>query len=142
VTTPDVYDLQRFLDAQRECYESVVRELRAGRKETHWMWYIFPQIRGLGSSAMAQKYAISCLTEAQAFLGHPVLGSRLRECTQIVSAAKTAAVEDIFGYPDDRKFHASMTLFAHACTDNQFLMQALQKYFHSQFDPQTLERLK
>jgi uncharacterized protein (DUF1810 family) len=141
MTTADPYGLQRFLDAQRGIHEQAERELRAGRKESHWMWFIFPQIKGLGQSAMAQKYAIPTLDEAKAYLDHPVLGHRLLDCTQLVTVLNGATVEDIFGYPDYRKFHSSMTLFAHAAEDNRIFTDALRKYFHSEFDPQTIARL-
>lgn len=105
------------------------------------MWYIFPQIKGLGQSAMAQKYAISSLVEATEYLKHPELGKRLRECTRLVSAIDGRSIQDIFGYPDDLKFHSSITLFAHATEDNQVFMDALRKYYRSEFDPQTMKHL-
>ena len=108
----DPYDLRRFVDAQQAVYETVCRELRQGRKQSHWMWFIFPQIKGLGHSAMAQKFAISSREEAKAYLAHPILGPRLRECSRIVADLEGKSVEDIFGYPDDMKFRSSMTLFA------------------------------
>jgi uncharacterized protein (DUF1810 family) len=136
----DPHGLQRFLDAQRGVYAQVEAELRAGRKESHWMWYIFPQIAGLGQSAMAQKYAISCVAEATEYLNHPELGKRLRECTQLVTAIRGRSTQDIFGYPDYLKFQSSMTLFAHATKDNQVFLDALRKYYRSEFDQQTIER--
>jgi len=138
---PDPYDLQRFVDAQRGVYAEAQAELRAGRKESHWMWYIFPQIKGLGQSAMAEKYGISSVAEATEYLNHPELGNRLRECTQLVTAINGRSIQDIFGYPDYLKFQSSMTLFAHAAHDNQVFMDALKKYFRSEFDRHTLERL-
>ena len=137
----DPYTLQRFVDAQRGVFARAETELRAGRKESHWMWYIFPQIEGLGHSAMAQKYAISSVGEATEYLNHPELGKRLRECTRLVTAINGRSIEDIFGYPDHLKFHSSMTLFAHATDDNQIFLDALRKYYRSEFDQQTLERL-
>ena len=137
----DPYALQRFVDAQRTVYAQVETELRAGRKESHWMWYIFPQIKGLGHSAMAQKYAISSVAEAAEYLNHPELGKRLRECTRLVTAIDGRSIEDIFGYPDHLKFHSSMTLFAHATEDNRVFLDALKKYYRSEFDQPTLERL-
>jgi uncharacterized protein (DUF1810 family) len=134
MTTPDPYNLQRFIDAQRGSYEQAVKELTAGHKQTHWMWYIFPQIQGLGRSSMAQKYAVSSLDEAKAYLEHPILGPRLRECAQLVTAVKICSIKDILGYPDDLKFHSSMTLFAHATADNQIFIEALKKYYRSEFD--------
>jgi uncharacterized protein (DUF1810 family) len=140
-TTADPYDLQRFIDAQRGIYARVQAELRAGRKESHWMWYFFPQISGLGHSATAQKYAVLNLDEAKAYLSHPVLGYRLRECTRLVMSVNGTSIEDIFGYPDHLKFHSSMTLFAHAAGDDRLFLDALKKYFQSDFDAQTIERL-
>jgi uncharacterized protein (DUF1810 family) len=140
-TAPDPYALQRFVDAQRGVYAQAEQELRDGRKESHWMWYIFPQIKGLGQSAMAQKYAISSVAEATEYLNHPELGKRLRKCTELVTAINGRSIEDIFGYPDHLKFHSSMTLFAHATNDNQVFMDALGRYYRSEFDQQTIERL-
>jgi uncharacterized protein (DUF1810 family) len=140
-TTGDPYDLQRFVDAQRGVYARAEAELRAGRKESHWMWYIFPQIKGLGQSAMAQKYALSSVAEATNYLKHPQLGTRVRECTRIVTAIDGRSAQVIFGHPDYLKFHSSMTLFAHATSDNKTFMDALRKYYRSEFDPQTVERL-
>lgn len=110
----DRYDLARFVEAQAGVYEQACAELCAGRKRSHWMWFIFPQIEGLGSSAMAVRFAISSLEEARAYLEHPVLGRRLRECAKIVLGLSGRTVGEIFGYPDDLKFHSSMTLFAKA----------------------------
>jgi uncharacterized protein (DUF1810 family) len=141
-------DLKRFVEAQAGIYEQACAELRAGRKRSHWMWFVFPQIRGLGSSEMAVRYAISGLEEAKAYLEHPVLGSRLRECAGIVVGVQGRTVEEIFGYPDDLKFHSSMTLFAKAAAvyarmnegDGVF-QQALEKYFGGAMDPGTLTRI-
>jgi uncharacterized protein (DUF1810 family) len=141
MTTGDPYNLQRFVDAQREVFDQVLTELRLGRKQTHWMWYIFPQIKGLGSSPMAQRYAISCLDEARAYFGHAVLGNRLLACTQLVTAAHAQSIEEVLGYPDNLKFHSSMTLFAHAA-NHQVFESALRKYFRSEYDHPTMERLE
>ena len=138
----DSYNLRRFTEAQQGVYAQVQTELAAGCKTSHWMWFIFPQIAGLGHSATAQKYAISSLDEAMAYLGHEVLGARLRDCTRLVTAVNGRSIEDIFGYPDHLKFHSSMTLFAHAARDNEIFMKALSKYWKTEFDNQTLERLK
>ncbi|NRO99343.1 DUF1810 family protein [Paraburkholderia sp. NMBU_R16] len=135
------HDLQRFVDAQAPVYEQVGAELRSGRKRTHWMWFVFPQIAGLGKSAMAQRFAIASLDEARAYANHPVLGPRLKECTRWVNETEGRSIDHIFGYPDDLKFRSSMTLFAHATSDNAEFLQALSKYFGSEFDPLTLERL-
>jgi len=137
----DPYDLQRFVDAQLGVYDQAALEMRAGRKQSHWMWFIFPQIKGLGSSAMAQQYAIASRDEAKAYLNHPLLGPRLRECTRLVTAIDGRSIEDIFGYPDNLKFHSSMTLFAHAANDDPIFQDALNKYFRSEFDSQTIDRL-
>jgi uncharacterized protein (DUF1810 family) len=137
----DTFDLQRFVDAQQLLYGSVCSELRSGRKQGHWMWFIFPQIVGLGSSEYARRYALSGLPEAKAYLDHPILGSRLRECTDIVNQLRDATAVGVFGPPDDLKFRSSMTLFAHSSDNNAAFMYALNKYFGGSFDPRTLERL-
>ena len=124
----DPYDLERFVAAQDPVYDQVCAELRAGRKRTHWMWFVFPQRRGLGHSPMAQKYAIGSQEEAGAYLEHPVLGARLRECTELVNRVEGRSLEQIFGYPDDLKFRSSMTLFASATAENQVFKDALMKY--------------
>ena len=108
--SPDPYDLQRFVDAQQGVYSQVLSELRAGRKRSHWIWFIFPQIAGFGSSPISQHYAITSLAEARAYLAHPVLGPRLRECTQLLVELADEPIEEILGYPDDLKFRSSMTL--------------------------------
>ena len=137
----DEYDLQRFVEAQDGVYEQALRELRAGRKTSHWMWFVFPQIEGLGYSSMAQRYAIAGRAEAEAYLRHPVLGPRLRECTALVNAVEGRTLHEIFGSPDDMKFRSSMTLFA-ACTGDASMFQAaLDKYCGGERDPMTLERL-
>src|SRR5512141_2971159 len=110
-------------------YERVCAELRMGRKESHWMWFIFPQLRGLGSSQTAARFGISSRQEAEAYLEHPVLGPRLRECTSLVNLVEGRSVDQIFGYPDDLKFRSSMSLFASVASDNQIFKHALQKYF-------------
>jgi uncharacterized protein (DUF1810 family) len=137
----DPYDLQRFVDAQNPVYDRVRAELQEGRKQSHWMWFIFPQIAGLGSSPLARRFAISSLSEAAAFLEHPILGPRLAECTRLVNLIEGRSIEQIFGRPDDLKFRSSMTLFARASADNQVFADALQTHFNGEFDPATLERL-
>jgi len=124
----DPYDLERFVAAQNPVFEQVRAELRAGRKRTHWMWFVFPQMKGLGRSAMAEKYAIASPEEAAAYLEHPILGPRLRACTALVNQIEGRSLDEIFGYPDDLKFRSSMTLFAQATTDNQVFKAALAKY--------------
>jgi uncharacterized protein (DUF1810 family) len=145
----DGYGLQRFVHAQAEVYEQVCRELREGRKRTHWMWFIFPQIRGLGSSAMSVRFAISSLAEARAYLEHAVLGPRLRESTTIVVEVRGRTVGEIFGSPDDLKFHSSMTLFAKAAAPSaktsedsgDVFGEALKKYFGGALDQGTMQRI-
>ncbi|HEY6376428.1 MAG TPA: DUF1810 domain-containing protein [Edaphobacter sp.] len=136
----DHFELQRFVDAQQPVYEQVCAELRAGRKRSHWMWFVFPQIRGLGASPMAMRFAISGLEEARAYLEHSVLGARLRECAAIVVGVEGKTVQEIFGYPDDLKFHSSMTLFAKAAEETGVFGEALEKYFGGEMDRGTLER--
>jgi uncharacterized protein (DUF1810 family) len=137
----DPYHLQRFVDAQKRVFAQVCSELRQGRKRSHWIWFIFPQIRGLGSSPLAQEFAISSLEEAKAYLEHPILGARLKECCRLVNLLEGRSIEEIFGYPDDLKFRSSMTLFASATSDNQIFQDALEKHFNGEFDPLTIERL-
>ena len=127
MTSPDPHNLKRFLDAQRSIYPQVLAELRAGQKQSHWMWFIFPQLQGLGSSPTAKQYAITSPEEARAYLDHLVLGMRLRECTQLTTTVYGRTIEDIFGYPDHLKFHSSMTLFAQV-TDDQLFTDALEKF--------------
>jgi uncharacterized protein (DUF1810 family) len=135
----DPFDLERFVNAQAPVYDSVRAELREGQKQGHWMWFIFPQLRGLGSSAIADKFGISSREEAEAYLNHPVLGPRLRECTNLVNAVEERSIEQIFGYPDDLKFRSSMTLFRIVAEDNRIFKFALEKYFEGEADPRTLE---
>ncbi len=137
----DPYDLQRFVDAQAPVYGRVVDELRRGRKTSHWMWFVFPQIAGLGYSSMAQRYAIAGRAEAAAYTEHSLLGARLRECTALVNAVQGRSAHDVFGSPDDLKFHSSMTLFALCAADSQPFRDALDKYFDGNEDPLTVERL-
>ena len=138
---PDPHNLQRFLSAQAPVIEQVRGELRAGRKRSHWMWFVFPQIAGLGHSATAQHFAIASLEEARAYLAHDILGARLKECAALVIAVEGRSVEQIFDTPDDLKFHSSMTLFARAAPREQVFKDALQKYFGGEEDRATLERI-
>ena len=140
-TKPDPYDLQRFLDAQDEVYESVLAELRDGLKQEHWIWFIFPQLRGLGTSSMSTRYGISSLDEAHAYVTHPVLGARLRECTGLVNVVNGRSIEEILGWTDAMKFRSSMTLFSRATADNAVFDQALHRFFSGQPDQLTLARL-
>jgi uncharacterized protein (DUF1810 family) len=137
----DQYELKRFVDAQEGVYEQACAELRAGRKRSHWMWFVFPQIRGLGNSPTAVRFAVSGLEEARAYLEHPVLGLRLRECAGIVVGVEGRTVEEIFGYPDDLKFHSSMTLFAKAAAEAGVFGEALERYFGGEMDRGTLQRI-
>lgn len=135
------FDLQRFVDAQAPVYRSVVAELRGGRKRSHWMWFVFPQLLGLGSSPMAVRYGISSLDEARAYLEHDLLGPRLHECTSLVNQVQGRSIGQIFGSPDDLKLCSSMTLFARATDDNQDFVALLTKYYAGQQDPLTMARL-
>ena len=136
----DDFDLQRFVDAQVAVYPRVVDELRDGRKQTHWMWFIFPQLAGLGHSAMAKRYAITSKEEAIAYLAHPLLGNRLRECTALVNAVEGRSILDILGSPDDRKFRSSMTLF-NSVGSYPIFSASLAKFFDGKADQRTLELL-
>lgn len=137
----DPFGLNRFVEAQARNVEQALRELQAGRKTSHWMWYVFPQIAGLGSSPMAQRYAISGLDEARAYLQHPELGPRLLACTVAVNAVTGCTAHEIFGSPDDVKFRSSMTLFAAADATQAEFRRALAAFFGGQPDPRTLEKL-
>jgi len=137
----DTYDLARFLSAQAGVHDQVLAELRAGRKRSHWMWFVFPQLAGLGHSAMAQRYAIGSLDEARAYLAHPVLGERLRECCRLLLEAAGGDAHAIFGSPDDLKFHSSMTLFDRAAPEETVFRRCLQKYFGGRADALTLAGL-
>ena len=134
----DVYNLQRFVDAQAGVYEGACAELRRGRKTGHWMWFIFPQLKGLGASSMAEYYGIPLLAEARAYLDHPLLGERLMECSRLVTLIEGRTLMDIFGSPDDMKFKSSMTLFAHAAPENSIFIEAINKFCGGSFDPVTL----
>ena len=137
----DPHDLERYVRAQEPVFAQVCAELAAGRKQSHWMWFIFPQLRGLGSSPMAERYAIASLAEARAYLAHPLLAERLRRCTQLVNGVEGRTVEAIFGYPDYLKFRSSMTLFARATGGAEPFREALAKYFAAEEDPLTRELL-
>ncbi|OBI99084.1 DUF1810 domain-containing protein [Mycobacterium asiaticum] len=137
----DAFDLKRFVDAQNRVYDDVVQELRAGRKRSHWMWFVFPQLRGLGSSPTADHYGISSLEEARAYLEHDLLGPRLRECVRLVNDIPGRSAGQIFGSPDDLKLRSSVTLFARATDDNQDFVALLDKYYGGEEDPRTVARL-
>ena len=129
----DQYNLQRFVDAQNPVYERVCAELRRGQKTSHWMWFIFPQLKGLGHSEVAMRFGISSKPEAAEYLRHSILGPRLIECTQLINEAEGRSIEQIFGYPDDLKFHSSMTLFASVTSSDSIFNIALDKYFAGKF---------
>jgi len=137
----DPFNLQRFVDAHESVYGRVCSELRAGRKASHWMWFIFPQIAGLGHSATARRFAISSREEAIAYLEHPVLGPRLQECSRLATHVDGGSAHEMFGSPDDLKFRSSMTLFASVAKDNQVFMDALNKFYAGELDSATLRLL-
>ena len=138
---PQDGDLERFVRAQEPVYATVLAELRAGAKRSHWMWFIFPQIAGLGHSSMAQRYAIASLEEARAYLAHPLLGARLRECCALLLGVEGRAIGDILGYPDDLKLGSSLTLFSLAAPDEPLFAACLDKYYGGQPDPATLAQV-
>ncbi len=141
---PDPFHLQRFLDAQQAVYARVTAELAAGEKRSHWMWFVFPQLKGLGASAIARTYGIGSLAEARAYLAHPVLGARLRECAQLLLANPASDAREVMGYPDDLKLRSCMTLFAAAAAvaaDQRLFREVLEKFFAGVADPLTRELL-
>lgn len=138
----DPYNLQRFVIAQRNVYERAYGELRCGRKESHWMWFIFPQLHGLGESEMSNKYAISSEGEAVAYLHHSLLGPRLMSCTRTVVQIENRSIQQIFDHPDWMKFHSSMTLFNQVAHDNNLFKEALDKYFSGDVDGLTIKLLR
>jgi uncharacterized protein (DUF1810 family) len=133
--------LERFVTAQAPIYDRALRELRAGRKQSHWMWFVFPQIAGLGHSVMAQTYAIESPEEARAYLAHPQLGARLRECCEAVMAVQGKSAHEIFSSPDDVKFRSCLTLFAHTAPNETLFRAALDKYFGGEEDALTMAKL-
>lgn len=137
----DPYNLQRFLEAQAMNYDDALDELKAGEKRSHWMWYIFPQYKGLGMSRMSQKYAIQSLDEARAYLKHPVLGDRLLECSETVLSIDDYSAYDIFGSPDDLKLRSCATLFAVVSPPDSLFMQILDRFYNGEKDRQTLDLL-
>ena len=134
-------DLARFISAQEGVYDSVLAELRGGQKRSHWMWFVFPQIHGLGNSATAIHFAIRNRAEARQYLEHPLLGARLRECAELVLVIKGRSISDIFGYPDDLKLKSSMTLFAAVAETGSVFVRVLEKYFDGKRDVWTLHLL-
>ena len=137
----DPHDLHRFVQAQEHTYALALDELSDGRKASHWMWFVFPQLRGLGHSAMATQYGIASLDEARAYLAHPLLGARLVQCTRLVLEIEGSSAHDVFGSPDDVKFRSCMTLFAHAAPGQPLFAAALRKYFDGAPDPRTMQLL-
>jgi uncharacterized protein (DUF1810 family) len=133
----DPFTLERFVEAQDRVYGRVLAELRSGAKASHWMWFVFPQLAGLGSSPMARRFAISGRDEAAAYAAHPVLGPRLRDCTRLVNAVEGRTAHQIFGSPDDMKFRSSMTLFADCAGEPQVFRDAIAKYFAGEPDPRS-----
>ena len=142
MNNPDPFDLARFVWAQEGTYEHAVRELRTGRKRSHWMWFVFPQVAGLGYSLTARRYAIRSLAEARAYLEHPILGTRLVECTQIVNGLQGLSARAIFGHPDDLKFCSSMTLFELVAGAGSDFSTALDRYYGGRRDAVTLRLLE
>jgi uncharacterized protein (DUF1810 family) len=137
----DSYNLDRFIAAQKPVFEHAYKELLQGRKTGHWMWFIFPQIEGLGFSEMSKKFAISSLGEARAYLVHPILGQRLRKVCDLVAQMKNKSMNQVFGSPDDLKLKSSLTLFSRATTDNALFLKIIEKQFEGEFDQQTLDLL-
>ncbi len=134
-------DLQRFVDAQDPQWDDVLAELRAGRKRTHWMWFVFPQVAGLGASEMSRRYALPGLADARAYLAHPVLGPRLLECARLLTGHADRTAHRVMGSPDDVKLRSSMTLFARAAPDEPLLRQVLDQWYPEGEDPETVRRL-
>lgn len=137
----DEFDLQRFVDAQRRVYDTALAELRAGRKRTHWMWFVFPQLAELGRSPTARQYGISGLAEARAYLAHDLLSARLRECSKVVAAITGRSIQDVFGFPDYLKLRSSMTLFARATDNNREFVKVLDTFYAGEEDSETITLL-
>jgi len=135
----DPHDLDRFIRAQQEDYERALAEIRSGRKQSHWMWYVFPQYVGLGSSAISQRYAIKTAAEAEAYIRHPVLGARLVECFEAALGIEDRSASEVFGSPDDMKLRSSATLFAAITPSGSVFERVLDKYFNGERDPRTLQ---
>jgi uncharacterized protein (DUF1810 family) len=135
-------EFKHFLQAQEHIYDQVIQELSVGEKQSHWMWFIFPQLLGLGRSEMAQRFALQSLDQAVRYAADPVLGQRLRQCARLVAETQGRGISEIFGFPDDLKFHSSMTLFASAVPDDPIFRLALEKYFDGEMDVKTLAILE
>lgn len=138
MTESNLHSLDRFLTAQKPVYDQVLTELSDGRKRTHWMWFIFPQIAGLGTSETSRRFAIRNLDEARAFLAHPILGARLRQCAALLLQLRDRSAHEIFGSPDDLKLHSSATLFAQVSPSGSVFRQLLDQFFGSEEDTRTL----
>jgi uncharacterized protein (DUF1810 family) len=134
---PDAFDLERFVHAQQHDYDQALAELRAGRKRSHWIWYVLPQLRGIGSSPMSREYGLVSLDEARAYLAHPVLGPRIRECAAVIAASATMSADPYFGYPDRLKVRSSMTLFMRADPEERAFRAVLERYYGGRPDPHT-----
>jgi uncharacterized protein (DUF1810 family) len=137
----DPYNLERFVEAQKSCYERVLKELKAGRKQSHWMWFVFPQLQGLGRSTTARRYAISGPEEAKAYLTHPLLGERLKECVRLLLEVDSRSAIEIFGSPDDLKLRSCMTLFDYVAPEEGVFHKVLDKFYHGEPDSKTLALL-
>mgnify|MGYP001390796071 CR=1 FL=1 len=137
----DKFDLERFVFQQEDSYQFALSEIKAGKKSSHWMWFIFPQIDGLGYSSMARRYSIKSLDEAKAYLEHPILGPRLKECAEALMEIEGKTAEEIFGFPDVLKLKSSMTLFEKAVGENSVFSSVLEKYFNGTRDSLTLDIL-
>lgn len=140
-SSDDPFDLARFVRAQEGCYGQALAELRAGHKRSHWMWFVFPQLEGLGVTPTARRYAICAIEEARAYLQHPLLGDRLRECAQVLLAVQGRSAAAIFGFPDELKLRSSMTLFAQVAEPDSVFGQVLERYYGGEPDTRTLELL-
>jgi uncharacterized protein (DUF1810 family) len=138
---PDPYDLNRFVDAQADSYDVALAEIKSGRKRSHWMWYVFPQIDGLGSSGMSKRFSIKSADEARAFLDHPVLGPRLHECTEALLRLKQGSATEILGSPDDLKLRSCATLFAAVSPPGSVFERVLERFYGGERDPRTLQLL-
>jgi uncharacterized protein (DUF1810 family) len=138
MTEPDPYDLHRFLTAQADDYECALAELQRGRKESHWIWYVFPQVAGLGHSSMAQEYAIRSKDEAIEYLGHPILGARLHKCSEALLRHQGKQIQDIMGFPDDLKLRSSMTLFAIVSAPDSIFHKVLNAFYSDEMDERTV----
>jgi uncharacterized protein (DUF1810 family) len=141
VQVSDPFELQCFVDAQEPVFELVLAELRGGRKRTQWMWFIFPQIAGVASSDIPQRFAIRSLAEAMAYLDHPVLGSRLRECSRLICNIEKRSIADVLGYHECRQLHSSVTLFSIAAPTKGTFTEVLRKYFGSEYEKETIDRI-